>query len=246
MTEISSNQYDSDGVGDGTLTQVIQYVDSTSGDNRVTDNYYDWRDRLVCSKSGVASSESDGTHRPITVFTLDNLGRATTRQSYDGDGVTPSTNSDNTFSGLPSGSSSKLRTQIVTGYDDQNRVYQTAVYSVDQSSGSPSSAALVTNNYYDHRGDLIEVSMPGGQVQKTVFDGVERVGTQYVTNGAGGTSWSDPASPSGDLVLTQAVNTYDGDNNLTQTTKSDRFHSDTTTAGVLTGSIAHKLLDSLL
>jgi YD repeat-containing protein len=63
-------------VGDGNLTQVIAYPGGGAA-SRVTENYYDWRDRLVATKSGVQSSEDTTTHRPIVYNTYDNLDEVT-------------------------------------------------------------------------------------------------------------------------------------------------------------------------
>ena len=68
-------------------------------------------------------------------------------------------------------SASLLRAQETDSYDDQGRIYQTQVYDVDPSTGAVSSGALTTNDYYDHRGDLIAESPPGGLWTKCVYDG---------------------------------------------------------------------------
>jgi hypothetical protein len=139
--------------GDGNLTQVIAYPGGNAA-ARVTENYYDWRDRLVASKQGVQSSEDTTTHRPILYTTYDNLNEATEQQQYDGDTVTITTSG-----GVPQPpSASLLRAQTVINYDDQGRVYQTLVYDVNQSTGAVSSTALTTNDYYNHRGKLIAES----------------------------------------------------------------------------------------
>ena len=65
----ASYQYDNGGVGDGNLTQETDYPGGWAA-NRVTRYWYDWRDRLVATKSGVQTSENDGTHRPIIVHDL--------------------------------------------------------------------------------------------------------------------------------------------------------------------------------
>src|SRR6516165_7810824 len=88
MVEVSSYQYDNGGVGDGNLTQATDYP-GLGAANRVTDYWYDWRDRLVAQRSGVQASENDGTNRPIIVTTYDNLDEVTETQQYAGDGVTP-------------------------------------------------------------------------------------------------------------------------------------------------------------
>src|SRR5207245_2218879 len=131
-------------------------------------------------------TEDTTTHRPIWYTVFDNLGEATTVQHYDGDGVTiTSTN------GVPNApASSLLREQTVGAYDEQGRAYQTTVYDVNQSTGAVSSTGLTTNTYYDHRGDVIETSNPGGDVDKSQYDGAGRVIEQYVTDGGGLTSWS--------------------------------------------------------
>ncbi len=67
MVQVTANQYDGGSVGDGTLTQVTTYVDSSSSDNRVSQYWYDWRDRLTASKDGVASSETDGDLPPLII-----------------------------------------------------------------------------------------------------------------------------------------------------------------------------------
>jgi hypothetical protein len=70
MVEVSSCQCDNGGVGDGNLTQETDYPGLCAA-NRVTDYWYDWRVRQVAVKSGVQSSENEGTNRPILVTTYD-------------------------------------------------------------------------------------------------------------------------------------------------------------------------------
>ena len=173
-------------MGDGNLTQVTVYPGSGAA-NRVTDNYYDWRDRLVATKEGVQSSEDSTTHRPITYYTLDNLGEVTETQQLRrrrGDDHQQRRRAAGPLVVAAAG-------QTVTSYDDQGRVYQTQEYSVDPSSGSVSTYALTTNYYYNHRGEVIEESDPGGLVTKKSYDGAGRETVEYSTDGGSGTSWSD-------------------------------------------------------
>jgi hypothetical protein len=87
MTEIATYQYDNGGVGDGDLTQET-LIPGGGAANRVSQYYYDWRDRLVAAKDGVQGSEATDVHRPISYTTYDNLDEVTQVQTYDGDGVT--------------------------------------------------------------------------------------------------------------------------------------------------------------
>src|SRR5207244_4100631 len=114
----------------------------------VTENYFDWRDRILATKNGVQATEPTDVNRPIAYYDKDNLGQVTAVSQYDGDGVTI------TFTGgVPNKpSSSLLRAYGTSAFDDQGRVYQAKLYSVDPSNGSVSTYALTTNNYFDHRG----------------------------------------------------------------------------------------------
>ena len=71
LTETESEQYDNNGVGDGDLTQEIQYTNARTP-NHVTLLYYDWRDRLVAQNNGLQ----------LTYNTLDNLGEITESDVY--------------------------------------------------------------------------------------------------------------------------------------------------------------------
>jgi hypothetical protein len=130
----------------------------------VTAFYYDWRDRLMGTKDGVQANENDGTHRPIFYFTRDNLDEVTQSQRYDGDTI-----SITTSNGVPQPPAAGLRTQTAINYDDQQRPYQSLVYSVDPVSGVPG-MALSSNLWYGHRGQVLEQSAPGGLVTKQTTD----------------------------------------------------------------------------
>src|SRR5262249_25261240 len=160
----------------------------------------------------------------------------TKKQRYDGDSVTISSTS-----GVPNApSSSLLREQTVIAYDDQQRVYQTQVYSVNQSTGAVSSTALTTNNWYNHRGQLIKTSEPGGLVTKNSYDGAGRLLTQYLSDGGGDTSWTDAGTVSSDNVLSQFENQYDADGNVILQIDRERTHDETTTGALGNATTAPK------
>ena len=180
-----------------------------------------WWPRRTASKV----DEDDGVNRPIIYTTYDNLDEAIETQQYDGDGVTIST-----VDGVPQApDASLLRAQEIDSYDDQGRLYQTQVYDVNPSTGDVSSTALTTNYYYDLRGDLVAESDPGGLWTKDVYDGADRLVTEYTTDGAGGTPWVDATSVANDDVLEQTQSVYDGDGNVIETIDSQRFDDATGT-----------------
>jgi len=87
---------------------------------------------------------------------------------------------------------------------------------------------LNTNMWYDHRGDVIEESDPGGLVTKTQYDGAGREIEQFITDGASGTSWANASSVASDNVLNQVDTQYDANGNVILTINRDRFHNETT------------------
>jgi RHS repeat-associated protein len=229
MVKVADYVYDGGGLGDGNKTRATQYPGGGAA-ARETDFFYDWRDRPVASKSGVQGTEDITTHRPISYVTYDNLGEVTRSQSYDGDGVSiTDANSD----GVPDApASSLLRAQTDTAFDEQGRAYQTTVYSVNPSTGAVSSTGLVTNTWFDHRGEVVKVSQPGGLVQKSAYDGAGRQMVQYTTDGGGDTSWSDALNVTGDNVLQQSETQYDADGNAILVTTRERFHDETATGAL--------------
>jgi RHS repeat-associated protein len=227
MVEISARVYDNGGVGDGNLTQETDFPGGGAAP-RVTRTFYDWRDRLVASKQGVQDNENDGTNRLIRYLTYDNLSKPVLVQRYEGDGVTIST-----ANGVPQPPDpSLLRSQIAYAYDDQERVYQGMLYAVDPSTGAVSSMALTTNHYYDHRGNQITESDPGGLWTKEVYDGARRLAVQYATDGSGGSSWANAATVANDIVLEQTETVYDGDGNAIEAIDRQRFHNATGTGAL--------------
>jgi YD repeat-containing protein len=108
-------------------------------------------------------------------------------------------------------------------------VYQTQFYDVNPTTGAVSSSALTSNYYYDHRGDLIAESDPGGLWTKSVYDGAGRDVMDYSTDGSSGTSWAGASSVANDTVLEQTQTVYDGDGNVVETIDSQRFHNATGT-----------------
>jgi RHS repeat-associated protein len=238
LVKISENEYDGGGVGDGTLTKVTTFLDGSSSVTRVTRMYYDWRDRQIATKAGWSSSNDntgDGINRQLTFCDLDNIGRCIVRYIYDGDGVGVGVSSGV----ITSPSSSALRAKTEVQYDEQGRVYQTIDYAVDPSNGTASSSIkLVSNNWYDRRGNLIKSSRPGGLASKSVYDGAGRVTVNYLSDGGGdatagsSNNWSDADDVSGDKVLEQTEYAYNANDAVILTVSKARNHDETATGAL--------------
>jgi YD repeat-containing protein len=237
MIKTSALTYDLGQVGDSNLTSRIDYPSGSAvtSDQRETDTLYDWRDRPVLTKQGVQATEDTVTHRPIFYTEYDNLSEVTFSERYDGDQQSL-TNWPSTV-GVPNRpSAGLLRAKTTPQYDNQGRVFESNVYSVDQTSGVPSTNSLKTDYWFDHRGNPIKMAAPGGLVTKTTYDGVNRPLVVYTTDGQElnqtGSSWDKAQTLAGDTVVTQTENTYDANGNVTLLTRRDRFH-DATALGAL-------------
>jgi RHS repeat-associated protein len=248
MIKVSANLYDAyglgtSGVGDGNLTQTTAYPHGDWGTDsayppRVTQNFFDWRDRLVATKQGVMlqGAEDTSTHRPLFYYVLDNLGEVTSTKRYDADTWTVDTSGPVPV--IPTGHLSAIRGQTDTNYDDQGRVYETLVHNVDLN-GHVSTNTLNTNTWYNHRGMVIETAPPGGLVQKTVYDGAGRESVRYSTDGAGDSTWNDANSVTSNYVLTQTETQYDGNSNPVFMITRERFHSEMNPGPLGTTSTGH-------
>ncbi len=221
---VREDEYDGGGVGDGNLTSTTAYP-GLSVAARVTETYYDWRNRAVAVKAGVEGSEGTGVNRPITYTDYDNLGNAVRVRMYDGDGVAVTSTS-----GVPNApSSSLLRSKAETSYDELGRVYRTDTFGVDPSSGSVGSYTLNSQTWYDARGLVIKTAAPGGLATKSVYDGAGRVIAVYTTDGGGDSGYGDADDVTGDKVLEQVETGYDIASRVNRRTTRARNHDETGT-----------------
>jgi RHS repeat-associated protein len=213
MVQLTANQYDGGSAGgDGNLTQVTQYVSATTGDTRVTNYAYDFRDRRT--------SMTDATSR-YTVYTYDNLTRQIEVQSY-------------------ATSSGNLYAQSQVNFDDRGRVYQTLTYAVDPSTGTVGNS-LVSNSWYDPSGNLLQqIAQGDGQVfSKSAYNGVNWVTASYRGYNTTGTSYSQATTVAGDIIIEETDSTYDEVGNLVSAAMSQRLNdASTSTTGALTSSNA--------
>jgi RHS repeat-associated protein len=231
LVKVREYEYDGGGVGDGNVTKVTEYPGGGAS-ARVTQTWFDWRNRAVAVKSGVEGSESTSVNRPLAYYDFDNLGKVTKVRAYDADTVTPSVTG-----GVPQPlSSSLLRAQTTTSYDELGRAYLSETYGVDPSSGSVGGNTLKSQTWFDARGLTIKTSSPGGVVQKSAFDGAGRLTASYVSDGGGDSAYSDADDVTGDIVLEQAEYTYDASGNVLTVTSRARFHDASGTGALGTPS----------
>jgi YD repeat-containing protein len=229
MIQVTAEQYDNGGVGDGYLTQETEYpagnvTSPPPPPARVTQYLYDWRGRMVATKSGVQAPqvpEDTVTKRPITYLTYDNLDEVTYTDVYDGNNVTLTMGSN----GVPNPPvPGLLRAHSAASYDYRGRVYQTSVSDVDQTTGNITATLRTTNLYYDHRGNLIENAPSGGVVTKTVYDGAGRPTAVYTTDGGNHTDWAAANTVANDIVWRQQETQYDPSGNVTKSIVRERFY----------------------
>src|SRR5262249_14357870 len=131
-------------------------------------------------------------------------------------------------------SSSLLRAQTTTSYDELGRAYRTDTSSVDPTTGAVAVSILHADAWYDSWGYLVKTLDLGGLVTKTAYDGAGRLTVVYTTDGGGDASYADVLTVTGDDVLRQVETAYDGNGNVLATTTRDRFH-DATGTGPLGG-----------
>ncbi len=221
MVRVSENVYDNGGSGDSNLTRRTEFPQGGAAP-RVTQFWFDWRNRLMAAKQGVQANESDGTNRMIFYREYDNLDQVVSEEHYTADTISVTVSN-----GVPvRPAANRLRAKTTFELDNQGQVFRTNVFGVNQSNGAVSPTALTTNVWFDQRGNVLKQAVPGGLVTKQRYDGAGRVTKEYATDGGGDTTWADAGNVNGDVVLTQTETTYDKNGNAILLTTRDRFHDE--------------------
>ena len=136
---------------------------------------YDWRSRRTVA---------DGEESYLEKTDYDNLDRPTVTYRYNG-----------TVGGA-------LLAKSEREYDALGRVFRSTVYEVV--SGSIDDA-LVTDSWYDARGNLIKVRLPGGSLRKTLYDAAQQVVASYVSidTSQGEDAYAAASTVTDDTVISQ-------------------------------------------
>ncbi len=201
MVMVTANQYDGGSAGgDNNLTQLTQYVDSTT--TRVTTFLYDWRNRRTDTQG-----ELDFYQKGY----FDNLDRLTMSERYD------TSLAGNLIA----------RTNMVL--DDLSRVYQTIRYGVDPATGTVGNA-LVDNRWYDPAGNPIMELPAGAKLfAKRAYDSLGRPVALHSGFFLGTITYAEAGDVSADTILVQTEWTYDAASNVIQTTVRKRYNNATGT-----------------
>jgi YD repeat-containing protein len=223
--DVARFEYDNGVVGDGNLTKVTEIPGGGAAD-RVTQTWYDWRNRPVAVKSGVEATEADDVNRPLVYTVYNNLGEVTEVLTYDADSAVP-----NVVNEVPQRlDSAKLRAKVQIDYDDRGRAYRTREFSVNQETGV-AGAHLTTNTWYTNGSQVAKVVAPGGMVTKYQYDGLKRVYQSALSDGGGDVNDNDHFNLTGDFVLTKTNTEFDKNGNTISVRTWDRAHTETGLAG---------------
>ena len=224
MVQVAANEYDNGGEGNGNLTKSTQFPGGGASP-RVTQHAYDWRNRLVATKTGATgtlATEDPSVNRSLSFTDYDNLGRVTGRSVFDGDGIQVI---DANADGVPDKpAASLLRSSQVSLYDAQDRVYRTQELFVDQTTGVVGTPRLTTNMFYDRRGNVAAVYAPNAPVMQSRYDGAGRLTTSFTLGNVPSATWANATSLTASLILEQTEYTYDAASNVILTTNRERFH----------------------
>ena len=216
MVQTAAYVYDGGGIGDSNLTQSSAIAGVST--SYATNYQYDFRNRLTDARG------ADGV---ATKYTLDNLGEATTTQTYaDAD-------TDFTID------TAELRGKMESLFDDQGRLYRTTTYQVDQSSGTIGNS-LTSNAWFDKRGQVVKTADANGLFSKTLYDGVGRATDSVTSYQSSETSWSDALTLSSDTVIEQSHIYHDKAGRAVAALSFQRYGDDTTTTGALTGANSYR------
>lgn len=244
LRPVRSYQYDVGGVGDSNLTRTTLHPSGSdvpaAGEprNRVTEHYHDWRNREVASKTlAPDQAPTSPFYPPITYCELDNLDRCVLRFGYDGTNfnVNRIVEQGGTAVDVPSRPTDPnlTRAKAQTLFDTRGRVYRTQQFNVApvyDAQGNIIGAtvgadAIVVNNWYDHRDNVLKTASGGKPVTKMRHDGAGRMYWQFISNGGGDMTWDDAGTVFDDVVLEEVENQFDSNGNLVLTTSRLRHHN---------------------
>jgi RHS repeat-associated protein len=219
----SQTTFDGGNVGNGHVTQVIEYADTS--DARVTEHKYDFRGRRIVTLPPVP---------PYSVTNYDDLGRVTASATYSSSAnLNAEPTSTHPATNVVTQTANRL-TLNQSFYDTRSRLWKQET-TVTSGSGNQTMATL---RWFDPRGRVIKEA--GSSVSKTRYDRLGRPTNRFIIAKSGDTSYGDVFTTnntlnlSGDVVLEESQSVYDAENgNVLMTVSISRRHDDTSTTGPL-------------
>lgn len=213
MTTIEERFYDGEedaatSFGEGNLTRVTRHVSYLGGDERITNNIYDYRQR-------VTDVEEPEDVQELTTY--DNRGMVLTVERY-----------------TSSGALRMAKTQNL--YDAWGQAYETREYGV-LANGTLDGYAN-TRYWRNGRGLGIKTQSRGKVLEKTQYDGAGRVTNSAVSYDLGGGegNYSAAADLADDTVMEETRNFYDKTGAVELSAFYQRRHDGTGPAGLTEGS----------
>lgn len=220
MVNVESYTYDDDGVGNSLVTKVTQYVNSTPGDDRVTNYDHDVRGRVKLETRAAA---------PHHLHEYDNLGRRVATGLYTS---APSATAD------PSATTTNRVGLTETSYDSRGRVWQSKNYPAGSASYS-----LTADQWYDDEGRIAKSH--GASLEKYVYDRLGRRTHTYLlanVDALEDTYAEHTEDVVGDVVLEERHTVYADDSEEVLLEASiQRPHSATSTGALDTNGDADDL-----
>jgi len=223
----------------GNATRATRYPNDGS-DNRITEMYYDWRGRLVATKTpykiGTVNPED---HAVVTYSVYDNLDRVVKEYSFDSCDY----DRDDITNGVPDmPDTDRMRSRREYDYDDLGRVCEQRVYSVTPDYDDPSDPSSIsldatdtgdyiqTRYWCDRAGRVVKQASPGAPTAKYLYDNLGRIETQWTVidnDDDGDPQTNDYAAAfgvDGDVVFEQVERRYDSYDNVTVAISFQRDH----------------------
>ncbi|MBA3935992.1 MAG: RHS repeat-associated core domain-containing protein [Planctomycetes bacterium] len=208
MLQVSAGEYDGGAAaaGDGTLTKSTAMGEG--GATYITQNVYDFRDRLLTSV---------GPDNVLTRRTYDNLDRVVQVETFAGNSTAPA----------------NLRGQSTTAFDDRGLPYQGGSCQVDPVTGAIGHT-LTTAMWYNGRGSPVKTASPAGLLTKIGYDGLGQATCTSTTIDVAETLYADALTLANDTVIEQTKTLYDAACKPICVTALKRKDNDTTSTGALT------------
>lgn len=215
MVKTHSFEFDSgSGGGNQYLTKHTAFVEDSAANQRVTTFTNDPRGRRLLEARPAA---------PHAFHKYDNLGRSIATGLFSSTANIVAASDDPT-------TETSNRVQLTQSfYDERGRMWKSQRHKIDSSDGSDDDN-LTNESWFDREGRLCK--RDGTQLEKLAYDRLGRNTHRFLLASDNDTTYADALNVTGDVVLEEGQQVYDGTGNLVLQARIDREH-DGTGAGAL-------------